>query len=64
MFDILATIVGKFDGEAEVLAFARELEDCVTRVGHRGIVVEVRDNRLAEVIRKRTVVPKVTPDHE
>lgn len=64
MFDILATIVGKFDGEADILAFARDLETCIARVGHRGIIVEVRDNRLAEVIRKRTVIPAFTGDQE
>ncbi len=64
MFDILATIVGEFDGEADILAFAQDLEDCVVRAAHRGIAIEVRDNRLAAVIRKRAVIPSIIHDQE
>ena len=64
VFDILATIVGKFDGEADAIAFAQDIERCVTRVRHRGIVVEVRDNRLADTIHKRIVLPAMDPDQD
>ncbi|PKU23593.1 hypothetical protein [Telmatospirillum siberiense] len=64
MFDILATIVGTFEGEADVLAFAQDIEACVVRARRRGIVVEVRDNRLAEIIRKRTLLPQILDDRE
>jgi hypothetical protein len=64
VFDILATIVGEFDDEADILAFAQDLEDCVVRAACRGIAIEVRDNRLAAVIRKRARIPSIIRDQE
>lgn len=57
MFDILATIVGSCDDEARILDFAREMEACVVRAGRLGIAVEVRDGRLAKIIRRRALLP-------
>ncbi|HXP98012.1 MAG TPA: hypothetical protein VN809_14955 [Telmatospirillum sp.] len=62
MFDILVTIMGDLDSEADALAFAQDLEDCVARARHLGAVVEVWDNRRAMIVRKRTLTLPI--DHD
>lgn len=57
MFDILATIMGNLDDEAEALALAKDLEDYFSRVRRLAFLVEVRDNRQGLVIRKRNGFP-------
>ncbi len=57
MFDVLVTIIGSLDDEAEALTFARDLEDQIARARRLGLVIEVRDNRLAKIIHKRSIVP-------
>lgn len=61
VFDVLVTIMGNHDDEAEILAFARDLERFVIR-GHRlGLAVEVRDQRLARIVHQRIAVPAGDP---
>ncbi|MDR3437506.1 hypothetical protein [Telmatospirillum sp.] len=57
MFDILLTIMGNLDDETEILAFAQDLEDYIARARRLGFIVEVRDDRLARIIRKQIMLP-------
>lgn len=57
MFEILVTIAGSLDDEAEALALAQDLEDYIVRARRLGIAVEVWDTRLAQAIRKRVTLP-------
>lgn len=57
VFDILLTIMGNLDDETEILAFAQDLEDYIARARRLGFIVEVRDDRLARIIRKQIMLP-------
>lgn len=61
VFEILLTIMGHFDDEAEALDFAQKLEDSLARARQLGFVIEVRDERLAKAIRKRLILPADQP---
>jgi cell division FtsZ-interacting protein ZapD len=62
VFDILVTIIGDLDDEAEILAFANAIEAPVRRARELGFAVEIRDNRLATIIRKRVALPGRSSD--
>ena len=58
MFDILVTMIGSLADEAAAQAFARDLEVHVARAHDLGLIVEIRDDRVARVIRKRIALPR------
>ncbi len=57
VFDILITIMGDIDNEAEALAFAQDIEDRARRASRLGVAIEVWDNHRATVLRRRVLVP-------
>ncbi|MTJ83596.1 MAG: hypothetical protein F8N37_21630 [Telmatospirillum sp.] len=57
MFDVLATIIGNLDDEATAMAFARDLEEYLVRAHRLGLIVEIRNDRLARTIHKRIAIP-------
>lgn len=61
VFEILLTIMGHFEDEAEALDFAQDLEDSLARARQLGFVIEVRDERLAKAIRRRLILPTDQP---
>jgi hypothetical protein len=58
VFDILVTMIGSLADEAAAQAFARDLEVHVARAHDLGLIVEIRDDRVARVIRKHVAVPR------
>lgn len=58
-FEVLVTIMGRIEDQAEAERIAKELEAAVARAGTLGCVIEIRDSRLARSLRQ--VVVPVTP---
>ncbi len=57
MYDILITIMGDLDDEAEALTFAQDIEDRSALLSQLGVAIEVWDNRQAKIIHRRILVP-------